>query len=200
MGGKTYSLPGTRGESCDEAKTGVYYDVDDKNKIAISIFSMDMAKFGPVMGSPDFVKMSEDNFKNKTGPDPPFIMADMPPPGGPPPPAGTKIDMFFSYVCEDPEKWLKGFKAHGTSKTGDGMWTAEAKYTRSEFCDESKTRIFKSASDPKRMAGIIFGVDPIKMGEFMGDESFKEIGEVLKFDMSTAVMKVLSPAPPPPAP
>jgi len=53
--------------------------------------------------------------------------------------------------------------------------------------------------DPKRVGGLCYATDMAKMGEFMADPSFAAISEVMKFDMSSMVMKVMTPMPPPPA-
>ena len=44
---------------------------------------------------------------------------------------------------EDADKWIKGFWEHATNKEFGKEWgvDAAAKYTRSELCDESKTRV-----------------------------------------------------------
>ena len=145
-----------------------------------------------MMEEPDFKKMLEKAIVKQ---DPPSLIADAPAPGTPPP--AEKLDLFFSYVVEDPDKWIKGYQAHATSKTG--TWGVEAKYTRSEFCDESRGRVFRSVYDPKRVGGLCYATDMAKMGEFMADPSFAAISEVMKFDMSSMVMKVMTPMPPPPA-
>ena len=75
----------------------------------------------------------------------------------------------------------------------------QLRYTRSEFCDESRGRVFRSVYDPKRVGGLCYATDMAKMGEFMADPSFAAISEVMKFDMSSMVMKVMTPMPPPPA-
>merc|ERR1712046_294556 len=101
---------------------------------------MDMPKFGPVLESDAFKQMSEETIVNQP---PPLVMLD--PPAGPPP-AGAEApppaNMFTFMEVEDRGKWTEGFLAHANSKTG--TWGYEVPITRSEFCDEAKTRVFKS--------------------------------------------------------
>ena len=94
-------------------------------------------------------------------------------------------------------RWVEGFLAHGSSKTG--TWGVEAKYHRGEMCDEAKTRVFKSAYNSRRVGGMMYGCDLGKIGEFMTDPSFAEIGKILAFKQETMMMKTFTPAPPPPA-
>ena len=105
--------------------------------------------------------------------------------------------MFFSYEVADVDKWIEGFLAHGTSKTG--TWGVETKYTRAEFCDEARTRVFKSVKHPRRVGGLIYGVDMGKMGEFMGDPSFAKVSEVLGVNPESMFAKQIAVMPLPPA-
>ena len=101
-------------------------------------------------------------------------------------------------LCEvaDADKWIAGFKAHADSKTG--TWGYEVPITRGEFVDESKTRIFKSATRKNVVGAYMEGVDMSKLGPLLGDENMnkltKDLGEVAE----TKVMKVVTPMPPPP--
>jgi len=192
MNGETYTASMTRGEACDEAKTDVLVDNADPNSVAIVLMGMNMGKFGPVMEEPDFKKMMSKAIVDMP---PPLVLGDAPPPGAPPP--EEKLDLFFTYEVEDVDLWVEGFLAHGTSKTG--TWGVEAKYTRAEFCDESRTRVFKSAYNSKRVGGMVCGCDMKKMGEFMADPSFEAIGKALKFKPETMMMKTVTPAPMPEA-
>merc|ERR1719181_2735160 len=126
-------------------------------------------------------------------------MAEMPAPGTDAPPPEGPVDMFFSYEVADADKWIEGFLAHATSKTG--TWGVEAAMTRADFCDEARTRVFKSASNPHKVGGMCFGVDLAKMGAFMAHPSFAAISEVLAIKPETMFMKLLAamPAPPPAA-
>lgn len=193
MNGETYTASLTRGEVCDEAKTDVLVDTADANAAVVVLMAMDMATFGPVMEEPDFKKMLAKAVVSQA---PPLLMADMPPPSEPP--AGGKLDIFFTYEVEDVDLWVEGFVAHGSSKTG--TWGVEAKYARGEFCDEARTRVFKSAYNSKRVGAAIYDVDVAKMGEFMADPSFEKIGEALKFKPETMMLKTITPMPMPEAP
>ena len=191
MNGESYTVSLSRGECVDESKTDVLCDVADRNAFAAVFFSLDMGKMGPVMQEEPFKRMSE---KAIVSQNPPNVLGDAPPPGAPPP--EEKLDLFFTYEVEDVEKWVEGFLAHGSSKTG--TWGAEAKYTRAEMCDEAKTRVFKSAYNTQRVGGMIYAADMAKMGEFMGDPSFAEVSKVLGIKRETMMMKTFKPAPPPP--
>jgi len=193
MNGETYTVSMPRGEACDEAKTDVLVDTADPNSAAIVLMGMDMAKFGPVMEEEGFKNMAA---KAVVSQDPPLLMGDAPAPGAPPP-AGT-LDLFFTYEVEDVDKWVEGFVAHGSSKTG--TWGVEAKYTRGEICDEGRTRVFKSAYNSKRVGAMLYGCEMKKLGEFMADPSFKEIEKVLKFKPETMMMKTIKAMPTPEAP
>ena len=186
MNGKTYTVPMSRGEACDEAKTLVFTDVEDTNKIAIAMYSLDFAKFGPVMADPQFVEMSEKAIVSQA---PPLLMAD------PGPEAGEAPSMFFYVEVADVDKWIEGFKAHADSKTG--TWGFEAPITRGEFVDESKTRVFKCATNPKLVAGYMEGVKMAKLGPLLGDEKFMQVAKDLGEKSETKVMKVVTPMPAP---
>ena len=92
----------------------------------------------------------------------------------------------------DADEWAAGFKAHAYSHTGNGLWTTPSKYTRSDMCDESKTRIFRSAYNPKRVAILAYEMDLAKMGEFMADAAFAEISAILKIDPTTMEMRTFA--------
>merc|ERR1719473_794146 len=154
---------------------------------------------GAMMSEPAFVEGIKDAVVAQA---PPMLMGEVPKPGADAPPAapaaaaGT-VDMFFSYEVADADKWVEGFLAHANSKTG--TWGVEAAMTRADFCDEARTRVFKSAADPNKVGGMCFGVDLGKMGAFMAHPSFAAISEVLAIKPETMFMKLLTPMPPPPA-
>lgn len=172
---------------CDEAKTNVFCDVEDPNKIAIAMFSMDFAAFGPVMEESDFKAMSEKAIVKQ---DPPLIMSD-------PGPENPGTTMFFCVEVEDPDKWIAGFKAHATSTTG--TWGFEVPKARGEFTDETKTRVFKSATKPNVVGGYMEGLKMDVLGPLMADENFMKLTGALGEKEGTKVMKVVAPMPPPPA-
>lgn len=70
--------------------------------------------------------------------------------------------------------------------------------TRGEFCDESKTRVFTCATNPKLVGAYMEAVRMDKLGPLLGDEAMlkltKDLGEV----EGSKVMKVVAPMPPPP--
>ena len=191
--GKTHSVSMARGACTDVTKEDVLCDIKDKNKVCLVFQAVDMAKMGAMMSEPAFTEGIKDAVVSQ---DPPNLATDMPTPDGPPP-EGGKVDMFFSYEVADVDKWIEGFLAHGTSKTG--TWGVETKYTRAEFCDEARTRVFKSVKHPRRVGGLIYGVDMGKMGEFMGDPSFAKVSEVLGVNPESMFMKQIAVMPPPPA-
>ena len=187
MNGETYTVSMTRGEALDESKTDVFCEFGAKNKFAATFASMDMAKFGPVMQEEAFVKMSAKAIKSQEAP---LVLGPMPAD-----PAAKGVNMFVSYEVADADKWKEGFLAHANSHTGNGLWETPSKYMRSEMCDDSKTRIFQSAYNPKRVAILCYDMDLGKMGEFMGDAAFAEISAVLKIDPATMTMNTVMPLP-----
>jgi len=189
MNGTTYTVPMSRGEACDEAKTLVFNDVTDPNKVAIALFSLDFPKFGPVMADPQFVEMSAAAI---TSQDAPLLMTN------PGPDADDAPSMFFYVEVDDPDKWVAGFQAHGTSKSG--TWGYEVPLSRGEFCDESKTRAFKCATNPKLVGGYIEKVRMDKLAPLLGDEKMLQLTKDLGEKEGTKVMKVVAPMPPPPEP
>ena len=97
----------------------------------------------------------------------------------------------------DPDKWIAGFKAHATSKTG--TWGYEVPITRAEFVNEEKTRVFKSAMRPSVVGGFMEEVRMEKLGPVLSDEKFQQLTKDLGEKTETKVMKVVTPMPPPPA-
>lgn len=187
MNGTTYTVPLARCEACDEAKTLAFRDTADPNSVAMTLYSMDMAKFGPCMADQQFVAMSEAAIVSQA---PPLVMTD------PGPTASEAPSMFFCVEVADAEAWVAGFRAHGASKTG--TWGYEVPITRGEFCDESKTRVFTCATNPKFVGAYMEAVRMDKLGPLLGDEAMlkltKDLGEV----EGSKVMKVVAPMPPPP--
>lgn len=196
VGGKTFeNAPITRSDAMDEARTEVWVDVDNGNKAMVTFFDVSMEKFGAFMAWDKFKEMSEIAIVSQ---DPPMIQMDPPAPGAPPPPASAgKPTMFVSLEVKDADKWIAGFKAHATDKKG--TWgTVESKYSRSELCDETKTRVFKSKMNPNRVGAFICDIDVAKMGEMMSDPNWATISEFMGEVPAKTTIKVLAPAPPPP--
>ena len=193
MNGTTYTLSMSRSAACDESRTEVFCDVEDTNKVAIAMFALDMAKFAPVMQEESFVEMSKAAIASQA---PPLIISDPPAPGSEPPAASEPPTMFFWVEVADADAWIAGFKAHANSKTG--TWGYEVPITRSDFVDEAKTRVFKSATRPNVVGAYMEGVRMDKLGPLLGDENMIKLTSDLGEKSETKVMKVVTPAPAPP--
>lgn len=189
MNGTTYTVSMARGAACDEAKTEVFCDIEDPNKIVILLYALDMAKMGGVMREPAFKEMSEKAIVSQA---PPSFINDPPGPSGGGPPS-----MFFFTEVADTEKWIAGFKAHADSKTG--TWGYEVPITRGEFVNEAKTRVFKSATRPNVVGAYMEEVRMEKLGPLLGDANMLKLTTDLGEKAETKVMKVVTPMPPPPA-
>merc|ERR1719399_1588932 len=109
-----------------------------------------------------------------------------PPPEDAPPPAGPP-NMFFYVEVADPDKWVAGFVAHGSSKTG--TWGFEVPLARGDFCDESKTRVYKCASNPKLVGAYMEGVKMDALGPMLADPTFARLAGELGEVEGTKVMK-----------
>lgn len=187
MAGKSFTVPLSRGEACDEAKTLVFQDESAPNKVAAAMYALDMAKFGPVMASEPFQEMSKLAIVSQ---DPPLLMT---PPG---PDAGPAPSMFFWVEVSDVDKWIAGFKAHGLGRTSE-LWEGEVPISRGEFCDEAKTRVFKCATNPKLVGAYMEGVRMDKLGPLLADPKMQELTKVLGEVDGTKVMNVVAPMPAP---
>jgi len=194
IGGKTFTVPVTRSEVCDEDKTDVFVDIKDSNAAVLSFFSVDMPKFGSFVELPEFEEMSKLAYSEESPP--PELLLDPPSESSAPStdaPAGNP-NIFVTVEVASADKWIEGFLAHGTSKTG--TWGFEVPLTRAEVCDESKTRVFKSALNPNRVAVQIFNADMAKMGNMFADPKFTELVATLGEVEGTKTMKILAPMPP----
>jgi len=196
IAGKTFKdAPISRSDAMDESKTEVFTDFEDKNKAFITFYGVDMAKFGAFMEWDHFKEMSDLAVVEQ---DPPSLIVDPPAPGGDAPPPEGKPTMFVAMEVKDVDTWFTGFKAHASSKTG--TWGVEVKYTRAEVCDDSKTRVFQSAHNPKRVGVLVCDIDMPKFGEMMADPTWAVISEALGEVKDTSSVKVVAPMPAPPAP
>lgn len=191
IGEKEYSAPLSRKDFADTENEEVFVDVDNGNNVLVSLPGAKPDKMAEFFSTEGFKALSEATIESQ---EPPNVMIDMPP--GPPPADAPKPDVFVSFEVGDVEKWIAGFKAHGNSKTHES-WEGEAVMTRSEICDEAKTRVFKSQTNPKRVAALIYSVDGAKMGEFMSSEHFQKMAQDLEQDASTQITKMFSPLPVP---
>ena len=123
---------------------------------------------------------------------PPLLMSDPSPADGPDPP-----NMFFYVEVADVEKWVAGFKAHGTSKSG--TWGYEVPVSRADFCDESKTVVYRCATNKNLVGAYMEGVRMDVLGPLLADEKMAKLTADLGEKEGTKVMKVVKPMPPPPA-
>jgi len=64
--------------------------------------------------------------------------------------------------------------------------------TRSDFCDESKTRIFRHASVKNRIAVLLYDIETETLGKFMADENMQKVTKFLGEKEESKVIKVLS--------
>lgn len=96
------------------------------------------------------------------------------PPGPDSPPVAN---MFAHILCEDADKWIHSFKLHGSSKFGD--WGFEVPVTRGEFCDDSKTRVFRCVEDPNVVAIDLIGVKNEVLGPCLADANFQKLEKAL---------------------
>jgi len=181
---KGFHLPYTRGEVCDESKTEVY-KVPDTNETLICCAGLN-EKFGPMMGSTAFAGFGE-YFGMDAGKPMGLTAVE---PGKPP---ATDSVIGFAEIKEV-DLWMKYFKEHATSKTVGGV---EVPATRSEMCDESKTRVYVNDKNPNKVAIACYGMTE-KFGEVMASEGFKIINE--KVGLVSLTLFSTAPLPPPPAP
>ena len=68
---------------------------------------------------------------------------------------GVQEDMFICLEVENSEKWIHGFKEHGTSEKINGF-SEDLLMSRTDLCDESRTRIFKHAWKPNWVAVLMY--------------------------------------------
>ena len=158
----------SRSHFVDESKTKVFRNIDDPREVCIFLDGVDAGKMGSFMGSEAFMTYNNDHgfeFKKEEGA---FLL-----PAGPDAPA--VCNMFAVVESEDGciDKWIAGFKAHATSKTG--TWGFEVPMTREEFCDDTKTKIFKSVSDPNVIAIDLHSVEQEKIAKCLMDPSFGQL-------------------------
>ena len=166
-----YEFASPRNAFCDETKTKLFRDVEDESGLAIFLADVDMGGLGAFMGGETYQKYVADADNEKVDPEAGNVLA----PAGPDAP--PVADMFAILAVKDFDVWYAGFKEHSTSKTG--TWGFEVPITRSEFCDDAKTRVFRSVKDPNCVAIDMKQVDMSKLGPVLGDPDFNKITEVL---------------------
>ena len=105
--------------------------------------------------------------------------------------------MWIVIEVADADKWIAGFKAHGTSTTG--TWGYDVGMARNEFCDESRTKVYKSAKRPNVVAATMCGVKMEMMGALLANPNFAkmsvDLGEGQKEGQKAIKLMVPPPAP-----
>ncbi|XRB12885.1 hypothetical protein RI054_05g27210 [Pseudoscourfieldia marina] len=184
-----FKLPASRGQFVDESKTMVYHEVGAMKSSLIDCSGVDLMKMGALMGGPSFAAL---NHACGAEVSPPTMLVDMPTDGPPPSP-----DVIVFLEVKDFGVWHAGFTEHGTNKSIGGM---EVPYSRSEVCDESRTKIYRNGN---KLAVCVFDTNPT-MGLLMADPAFQASIEKLGVISQTAKPRVALPPPPtgpePPAP
>merc|ERR1712110_136169 len=164
---KGIELPMSRKQFCDESKTEVFRSVKDPKKIVIHMHKVNVPNLGFTMANPNFVDLLSgykvETNQMKVGLSPAMATSSTPD-------MGAVIDV------EDFNKWNDGFSAHATSKLVSGL---ELPVSRSEFCDESKTEVYRSVKNPNRVFVNLAGVDLETLEGVMSDVSFQELTNVL---------------------
>lgn len=92
------------------------------------------------------------------------------------------VDMLFIVDTADASKWHEGFIAHAKSKDVAGLLLP---VTRADLCDESRTKVFRSVSNPNRVAMTLYGVNGQVLQECMADPQFGQLTEKLGENLST---------------
>jgi len=187
----TFTLDATRSEFCDEEKTKIYKNTKNPKELCVVIDNASMAKMGAVMGSDAFVKAGEKLWT--MGPDAVTIRTAAP--------ASETPDLLcFLTVKTTPEEYMDFFWSHAKSKTltyKDETFTLDM--SRSEFCDEKKTKIYQNVKNPNELCITISAAKMDKMGAVMGSDAFVKAGEKL-WTIDKDAVQFLSLPPPPPAP
>ena len=184
LDGKIYSPKKARNEFVDESKTEVWRDIEFPNLVAITCFDVDASALGSFMTEDIAMKNMTSDFGWEVNP--PYEMKEMIPE------LSSKKENMFCYMdVEDSDRWIKGFKEHGISKTISGF-DGEMPVTRSDFCDESKTRIFRHASVKNRIAVLLYDIETETLGKFMADENMQKVTKFLGEKEESKVIKVLS--------
>lgn len=181
----SYEAPISRMECCDESKTKYFVNAANGQEYGITLSSVDMEKMGAMMGSPAFKSLTED-MKMVSGPLS-FVK--------PMPPSEPVATLLATMTVKDWDKWYAGFKEHSTSKNVAGL---NLPVTRSEFCDDSKTKVFHKGND---VCMVLGDVKMDVMGSIMGDPEFQKLTDALGEIAETKSISVLEAAPAPaPAP
>ena len=186
-------LPYTRAEFCDESTTELFLNADTSSPNEWSIFvdKVELPKMGAAMGSEAFKEMSDSlGFSMTYGP---AILA--PPPEGPPPADAPPPNMCAVLEVKDFDSWYSGFMEHGKSKNVKGL---ELPFSRSEMCDDSKTMVYRSLKNPKKVMMALFGIRNDVMGKALQDANFIKLTDELGEIADTKRMYMMTALPPPP--
>ena len=183
INGNKYTPQKARNEFVDETRTEVWRDIETPNFVAVTCFEVDVPALGSFMTKDEaMINMTKD-FGWEINP--PLEMKEMIPEQ-----SKDEENMFCFMDVDDSDKWIKGFKEHSTSKVISGFEN-ELPVARSEFCDEEKTRIFKHAKIPNRIAILLYNVKTKVLGKFMADENMNKLTKFLGEKESSKEIKIL---------
>ena len=89
--------------------------------------------------------------------------------------------MMLCYIilwrCEDAQKWIQGFKEHANNRVGS--WGFEVPITRSEFCDEHYTKVFRSAAKQNVVCIDLKSVKMPVLGPLLNNPEFNKLETAL---------------------
>ena len=167
---------------CYDFKSKVYWDSKQPGHIALTCDGGDLSKMGCVWGEVHNACGGVEWLMPKDG----VRMRTVEPagtPAGQAPAPGTKADVIvFVKINESttPEEYETLFWSHAKEKkvTGKGQ-TVELAMSRSEFCDEAKTRLLFNIKEPKQAMILIYDADLAKTGSVLGSEAFQSIGKAM---------------------
>ena len=191
-GALLYSFPFSRSAYCREAGTVVFRDVGNPSIILVTMDVLDMDKFSKVLGTPDAVMLKRDLGIADVVPlkslvDPPGAADEQAeaaaatearnaspsilsckeltlgcPPGPKRHDASTPsaVDCVMMLEVDDFDWWYAGFTRHAISNKGS--WGFAVSSVRADWCDESKTRVFRGVNAPNKVAVCLYGVNMAK--------------------------------------
>ena len=179
---RVYNPKQARNEFMDESRTEVWRDVENPNLVLISCYEVEVPKMVYFCKEdPEMIRMTSDFGWEM---DKPTEMRNMDPRS-----IDVQEDMLCCLEVENSEKWIQGFKEHGTSKKISGF-SEDLLMSRSELCDESRTRIFKHAWKPNWVAVLMYDIDTDKLGQLMEDEKMLKMTKLLGEKEGTKMIKI----------
>jgi hypothetical protein len=184
INGNKYTPKKSRNEFVDEIRTEVWRDIDHPNHVAVTCFEVDVPALESFMTKDEAMINMTTDFGWEINP--PLELKEMIPEL-----SKDEEDIFCFMNVEDSDKWISGFREHSTSKVISGF-EAELSVTRSEFCDEEKTRIFKHAKIPNRVAFLLHKVKTKVLGQFMADKNMNKLTKFLGELESTKIIKTVN--------